>query len=98
MTLPKPHITEIDVHAVRACIAGTATPDQQRRAMEWIGAHACQMKRSPALAESDRELSILAGMQHVGHIIADMTLPQTLAEAQASDRQRTNPTPTKRPK
>lgn len=97
MTLPLPHITELDVHAVRACIEGRANADQQRRAMEWIGTHACQMKHSPALAASDREGNILAGMQHVGHIIADMTLPATLAQAQANDRARANPQP-KRPK
>jgi hypothetical protein len=94
MTLPTPHITELDVHAVRACIEGRANPDQQRRAMEWIGVHACLMKHSSALAESDRELAILSGMKHVAHLIGDMTLPSTLAEAQASDRaRRTTPQP-----
>lgn len=79
MTLPKPIILEADVHAVRAVIAGTADGDQQRRAMQWIGDQACQMKRSPALAETERDSQLLNGMQHVGHLIANMLTPDTLA-------------------
>lgn len=81
MTLPKPLITEPDVHAVRAVIEGTADADQQRRAMKWIGEQACQMKRSPAIA-APSERDILIGMQHVGHVIADMLSPSTLEAVQ----------------
>ncbi len=34
--LVPPDYVEADVQAVRAVFRGTATPDQQRRAMEWI--------------------------------------------------------------
>lgn len=91
MTLPKPHIVEADVHAVRAVIEGTADGAQQRRAMQWIGEQACQMKRSAAAVDRD-DRDTLVGMQHVGHLIANMLTPETLSAAQRS----TSPTPPKR--
>lgn len=94
MTLPKPKITEADVHAVRAVIEGKADPDQQRRAMQWIGTEACQMKRSPASVDRD-DRDTIVGMQHVGHLIANMLTPETL---QAAAKPAAAPPPKRKPR
>lgn len=87
MALPKPETTEADVHAVRACIAGSATSEQQIRAMRWIGEQCCHIFDSPYVADgSDRESFVMLGRHQVGVMISAMQTPRVLAEAQAFDK------------
>lgn len=89
MTLPKPRITEPDVHAVRAVVNGEATREQQIRAMQWIGEQGCQLSNSPYVPDaSDRETFIMLGRQQVGIMIGAMNTEFTLKQAQADDRAR----------
>lgn len=86
MALPKPIITEADVHAVRACIAGTADAAQQVRAMVWIGKEACGVFDSPYVADgNDRETFVAIGRHQVGIMISAMQTQATLEAAKASD-------------
>jgi hypothetical protein len=84
-----PIITEADVHAVRAVIAGTASPDEQKRAMLWIGDQACRRMDSPyEPGLEDIDQGVLMGRHMVGVLISNMTTARTLAAAKISDQER----------
>jgi hypothetical protein len=81
-----PIITEADVHAVRAVIAGTASPDEQRRAMLWIGDQACRRMDSPYEPDAPAiDQGVLLGRHMVGVLISNMTTGRTLEAARAAD-------------
>lgn len=85
MALPEPVTTEDDVHAIRALIAGTATPDQQRRGMRWIGEQCCQIFSSPYVARgSDRDTFVMIGRHQVGVMISHCQTEQALEVARAA--------------
>lgn len=97
MALPKPIITEADVHAVRAVLAGRADSDQQRRAMRWIGEELCHIFDSPYVADgNDRDTFIMLGRHQVGVMISAMQTPATLEAAREFDRKSSTSPPTKR--
>ena len=84
-----PITTEADVHAVRALITGQATPDQQQRAMRWIGDQVCRRLDSPYASGADpTDQGVLLGRHLVGVLISDMTLPRTLEAARKADAER----------
>lgn len=79
MALPHPVTTEDDVHAIRALIAGTATPDQQRRGMRWIGEQCCRIYDTPYVSQGgDRDTFVMIGRHQVGTMISAMQTPATL--------------------
>lgn len=66
-----------DAHALRALHEGRATPDQQKRALQWILGRGCLVGGLP-WAETDRETAFLCGRQFVGKqigrlLICDLT-------------------------
>ncbi len=89
-----PIITEADVHAVRKVIAGEATPEEQRRAMIWIGDQACRRMDSPYEPGIDPlDQGVLMGRHLVGVLISNMTTGRTLDAARAADKERTGAVP-----
>lgn len=87
MALPEPVTTEDDVHAIRALIAGTATPDQQRRGMRWIAEQACHVFDSPYVARgTDRDTFVMIGRHQVGTMISHLQTPAALEAARARAR------------
>lgn len=92
MTLPRPIITEPDVHAIRKLIAGTADAGEQVRGMRWIAEQACRIFDSPYVAEgNDRETFIAIGRHQVGVLISAMQTPGVLEAARASDLAKLHP-------
>lgn len=98
MALPPPDFTEIDVLAVRAFIAGTASSDQQRTAANVILRKLCRVFDSPYVSQGgDRDTFVMIGRHQVGVMITSTQTPQTLERAQADDLRKLNlPPPTKR--
>lgn len=93
-----PITTESDVHAVRAVIAGTASPDEQKRAMLWIGDQACRRMDSPYEPGVDLfDQGVLMGRHLVGVLISNMTTGRTLEAARAADRERAGAVPQSSP-
>lgn len=94
MALPEPLFTEADVHAIRAVIAGTATGDQQRRAMRVILEDVCHIFDSPYVADgADRESFVMMGRHQVGVIITSTQTLRVLEEARARDARPAEPQP-----
>lgn len=90
MAIILPITTEADVHAVRACMGGTADADQQQRAMRWIVNQVCRRLDSPwrpGELGAARETDFEAGRHWAGVTIADMTTPKALEDARATDQQ-----------
>ena len=59
-----------DASAIKALQQGTATAEQQRRALDWILKQACGLSRWPYRAGvNDRDTNIALGRQFVGHQI-----------------------------
>lgn len=59
-----------DASAIKALQQGTATAEQQRRALDWILKNACELPRWPYRAGvNDRDTNIALGRQFVGHQI-----------------------------
>lgn len=56
---------EIDSHAIKACLAGDATPDQQKRAMQWIVTNAGLYDEVNWEPENERASSFEAGRRYV---------------------------------
>lgn len=54
-----------DAHALRALDSGTASSEQQKRAMKWILGKACVVGGLP-WRESDRETTFMCGRQFIG--------------------------------
>lgn len=99
MPLPVPQPTEIEVHAVRALVKGEASKDQQLRAVEWLMT-ITGIRGVPYVpgSEGERDTLVLIGQHRIGVLIANMLAPETLTQAQASDRERARgvPAPTRR--
>lgn len=57
--------TPADAHALRALRTGTASPEQQKRALDWITLNACAVA-TLSWRETDREMAFLVGRQFVG--------------------------------
>lgn len=68
-----PEYEEADVAAVQALHAGSATPDQQKRALKWIIEGAAATYDFPFRPGSDdRETNIALGRQFVGQQIVKL--------------------------
>lgn len=62
-----------DASAIQAVSAGTASPEQQKRAMGWILKHACMLPEWPYQpGANDRDTNIALGRQLVGHQIVKL--------------------------
>ena len=62
-----------DATAIKALYAGTASGEEQKRAIEWILKGACAMQDWPYRpGASDRDTNIGLGRQFVGHQIAKL--------------------------
>lgn len=90
MTIINPNITEADVVAVNAVLAGKASADQQIRAMQWIGAEACLMF-NPSYQPGELPLATAhaEGRRYVGILIMKMKDPETLKTARANSKRGT---------
>lgn len=67
-----------DASAVKGLMAGTASPEQQRRAMDWILRAACGLQ-DWAFRPDERGTAVMLGRQFVGHQImklAKIDLPK----------------------
>lgn len=83
-----------DLHAIRACIAGTATEDQQRRAMGWIINGPCalyDMSYRDEAEGGDRGTAFHEGRRFVGNTIVKMTRQETLMAAQKAAESKRKP-------
>jgi len=97
MVLPKPDYTEESVHAIRDMIAGNASPDQQRKGMNFILSEICHIFDSPYVEKgSDRDCFVMIGRHQVGVLITATQTSQTLEAARARDLERAKPRPIKR--
>jgi hypothetical protein len=70
-----------DLYAIRACIAGTASAEQQKRAMDWIITKAANLYDMSYRDEADggaRAEAFHEGRRFVGNQIVKMTRPETL--------------------
>ncbi len=73
--LPAPYELA-DVNAVQAVIAGTANPDQQRRAMRWVIEHAAatyDMAFRPGGEDGRRDTDFALGRAYVGQQIVKLS-------------------------
>lgn len=57
--------TPADAAAIQSCLAGTATPEQQKRAIEWIMYSAASMEEME-YRTNDREHAFVSGRRFVG--------------------------------
>lgn len=74
-----------DLHAVRACIAGTATEDQQKRAMDWIITQTCGLYDMSYRDDAEggaRATDFHEGRRFVGNSIVKMTTQVALLAAE----------------
>ena len=72
--LEKPDYTEADVQALRAVFNGVATPDQQRRSIDWLlaafGTYDTSYRRGGS--DADRDTIFAEGRRHAGTILLHM--------------------------
>lgn len=68
-----PHYENVDVGAVQALASGTASPDQQRRALDWIITAASATYDQSFNPDSDRLTSFAEGRRFVGNQIVKLT-------------------------
>lgn len=79
--------TEADVLAIRACIAGKASEEQQRRAMDWIMAQACKVHDlSYQPGEQPFATTFAEGRRYPATLIRAMLTPEALAVGIANDK------------
>ncbi len=78
--------TEAEVLAVRANIAGTATPEQQKMAMDWIMREACMINRDSFVAGHPDVGHHGEGRRYAGIQIRAMLTPEALAAGIAHDK------------
>lgn len=65
--------TLADASAIQALTRGEATPDQQKRALDWILRKACALPEwAYQPGTSDRDTNIALGRQFVGHQIVKL--------------------------
>lgn len=80
-----PAITEADVLAVQAVLAGVGSADQQQRAIGWIIREACQFSNVAPDDASDRQANYLEGRRMVGFLILQMKEKGVLEAAKRRD-------------
>ena len=72
--LSPPDYVEADVQALRAVWNGVATPDQQRRTIDWLlsafGTYDTSYRRGGS--DADRDTIFAEGRRHVGLVILNM--------------------------
>lgn len=61
-----------DVNAVKGLAAGTASPEQQQRALKWLIENACATYELSYRPTSDRDTSFAEGRRFVGLQIVKM--------------------------
>jgi hypothetical protein len=81
--------TVTDAHALRALRAGTASEDQQRRALDWILLKACRVGDLP-WEETDRETAFAIGRMFVGKEIGHLLICD-LSTLRREDERPSNP-------
>lgn len=55
-----------DINAIKGLVAGTASPEQQQRAIKWIIENACATYELSYRPTSDRDTSFAEGRRFVG--------------------------------
>lgn len=87
MSIRKAIYTENEVHAVRACVVGVATGDQQKTAMDWIMREAAKIGDLSYQPGEDgrRDTDFAEGRRYVGALIRQMGEPLTLQLAKKAD-------------
>lgn len=90
----RPDYTEADVQALRAVARGTATADQQRRAIRWLIEQACGTYDLSFRPESERLTDFAEGKRWVGMTIVWMlqTAPTKTDRDKIAVREILNPT------
>ncbi len=79
---PNLNITELDVQAIRACMAGVASDEQQKRAINWIAFGAGLLAEPEFQPGIDRDTALhRSGRRYVGLLISIMKEPEILAHA-----------------
>lgn len=68
--LERPAYYPADVHALRALMQGTATPDQQRRVCDFLMHHVCATYDETFRPESERLTAFASGKRWVGLTLA----------------------------
>lgn len=71
-----PSYEEADVYAIQALAKGTANPDQQKRALQWIIEKGCavyDMSFRPGGEEGARETDFAEGRRFAGNQVVKMT-------------------------
>lgn len=76
-----------DVAAIQALQAGTATPDQQRRALGYIVNVVCATYDMSYRPDSDRDTAFAEGKRFVGNQIVKMTKINLASIRQAKTKQ-----------
>lgn len=72
--MPAPY-SKYDVYALKALQSGTATPDQQQRALAWIINKCCRtydLPYHPGGEEGNRDSILAMGMMHAGQQIVKL--------------------------
>jgi hypothetical protein len=81
-----------DVHAMRAVAAGTAEPEQQKRAIRWIVERAAGTYEPSFRPEGDRETCFAEGRRMVGlQIVKLVNMPGAVLDAMRKGPERGNP-------
>lgn len=84
-TTPEPNLTEADVRAIAALLAGEASGEQQTRGMAYIVTELCRVNGITGPGASDAELRHNEGRRYVGLKIIEMRLESTLERAKRLD-------------
>lgn len=75
-----------DAAAIQALVKGAATPEQQKRALDWIVVKAAQTYEMPFDLESDRVSAFYAGRMFVGQqIVKMMKMPLDVFREKGND-------------
>lgn len=73
---PPPHLAaaweKADAAAIQALYRGDASPEQQKRALDWIISVACVNNELPWSEVGDRETNFFAGRQYAGRQIVKL--------------------------
>lgn len=86
---PAPY-EKVDIYAIKACIAGEATADQQQRAMDWIitkAANLYDMSYRDDAEGGARAEAFHEGRRFVGNQILKLTRPATLVALEEAAKQ-----------
>lgn len=85
--------TAADVSAIQALAAGTATPDQQKRAYEWVMLQGARLREVSFQPDNAHASAFAEGRRFVGLQIAKL---QTLRPGDVAARDRAAQTPKER--